>query len=82
MEIKKFIEQVLNELHELKGTRNKKYYLVQELEFELGVVINYEGDGKFKAGKKFLGISVAAELDASLSKENIQKVKIKLKPKD
>lgn len=82
MEIKRFIGEVLDELHDLKGNRHKKFYIVQELEFELGVVLNYEGEGKLKAGKKFLGISVAAEIDAGLSKENIQKVKIKLKPKD
>lgn len=80
MEINKFISMVLDELQDLKSNKNKKNYIVQDLEFELGVVLNYEAGADIKARGKFLGITVAAGIDGGVSKENIQKVKIKLKP--
>lgn len=71
---------VLDELQDVKSNKNKKNYIVQDLEFELGVVLNYESGAGIKASGKFLGITVAAGVDGGISKENIQKVKIKLKP--
>lgn len=71
---------VLDELQDLKSNKNKRNYIVQDLEFELGVVLNYEAGADIKASQKFLGITVAANIGGDVSKENIQKVKIKLKP--
>lgn len=77
MEIKKFISTVLDELQDLKSTEEKKRYFVEELEFELGVVLTSESNGNIK----FNVFAASTELGADLSKENIQKVKIRLKPK-
>lgn len=80
MEINKFVSMVLDELEDLKSNKNKRKYAVQEIEFELGVVLNYEGGADIKASKKFMGISVSANIGGDVSRENLQKVKIKLKP--
>ncbi len=80
MEIKKFISMVLDELQDLKSNNNKKNYIVQDLEFELGVILNCEAGADINAGGKIMGITVAVGIDGGVSKENIQKVKIKLKP--
>lgn len=80
MEINKFISMVLDELQDLKTNDNKKRYLVQDLEFELGVTISKEGNGKLEVSKSFMGLEVKGGVGGDVSKENIQKVKIKLKP--
>ena len=80
MEVKKFISMVLDELQDLKTNDNKKRYLVQDLEFELGITVNTEGNGRLEVSNSFLGFEVAGGLGGEVSKENIQKVTIRLKP--
>jgi hypothetical protein len=80
MEINKFISKVLDELQDLKTNDNKKRYIVQDLEFELSVAISKDGKGKLEVSNSFLGFEAKGDLGGGISKEDIQKVKIKLKP--
>jgi hypothetical protein len=80
MEINKFISMVLDELQDLKTNNNKKRYLVQDLEFELAVTINKEGNGKLEVSKSIMGFEFKVGVGGDVSKESIQMVKIKLKP--
>jgi hypothetical protein len=83
MEIKKFISMVLDELQDLKTSDEKKHYLIQDLEFELGLVINSDVSGEISGSKNILGvIKVGMALKGDASKENIQKVKIKMRPRN
>ncbi len=82
MEINKFISKVLDELQDLKTNDNKERYLIQDLEFELSVTVNKDGTGKLEVSNNFLGFGTKGNLGGSYSKEDIQKVKIKLKPKN
>ena len=73
---------VLDELQDLRSNNNeKKHYIVEELEFELGVIINNDRNGHIEGGNIF-GFKLVAGADWEKSKEDIQKVKIKLKPKN
>lgn len=83
MEINKFISKVLDELQDLKSSNNnKKRYEVKELEFDLGVVINSDGNGKISVSTDLFGVSVSGGLGADISKEQTQRVKKKLSPKN
>jgi hypothetical protein len=81
MEINKFISKVLDELQDLKTTDRKKDYIVEELEFEIGIVISDDVNGVAKLGVKSIFATISGEISNNVSNENIQKVKIKLKPK-
>lgn len=83
MEIKKFISMVLDELQDLKTSDNKKRYVIQDLEFELGLVINKDTNAEFSGAKNLMGIvKVGVALKGDTSKENIQRVKIKMRPRN
>ncbi len=71
MELKKFIADVLSQLHELKNDSNKSRYVIDDLEFELNINTTESG----KIGVSFLGLN--GKLDENVT--NQQKVKIKLK---
>jgi len=74
MEINKFMTHVLNELEDLKATTaSKKSYLIQNLEFELSIVV----EKKAGAGG---GLPIVA-IGGAYANKNIQKVKISLRPK-
>lgn len=74
MELKKFIEDVLLQMADLQNVQQKSRYLVEELEFELALTENESG----KVGVRVLGFGV----DGSVGNQNLQKVKIKLIPKN
>ncbi|MFZ4402030.1 MAG: trypco2 family protein [Bacteroidales bacterium] len=73
MELKNFIQNVLEQMAEIKGNTYKKSYLVEELEFELTLTETNDG----KIGVEFLGIG--GHLNEG--SQNSQKVRVKLKPK-
>lgn len=52
MELKSFIQNVLEQMAEIKGNKHKKSYLVEELEFELSLSTTKEG----KIAVAFFGI--------------------------
>ena len=74
MELRRFIENVLQQMEELKNTQNKSNYLVEELEFELSLT-EIEGG---EIGVSFLGIGGGVNQGT----ENTNKVKVKLIPKN
>lgn len=74
MELKLFIQDVLQQMDDLKSIQQKKNYLVEELEFEL--FITETGNGS--VGVSVLGFGTTG----SLENQNSQKVKIKLVPKN
>jgi len=83
MEIKNFISMVLDELQDLKTSDNKKRYVIQDLEFELGLVINSDTNAEISGSKNLMGIvKVGMALKGDTSKENIQRVKIKMRPRN
>ena len=74
MELKKLVEGVLDQMADLREhNRNKRHYLVEEIEFELS--LNETEDGII--GAKLLGMGAKVENGV----ENYQRVRIKLKPK-
>lgn len=79
MEIKNFISEILNELQDLKADANKKNYLVQELDFELSFVASKSGS--ISSGKVW-DVLIPVTAEGNYSSDKIQKVKIKLKPKN
>ena len=74
MEINKFMQFVLEELQSVKGNKYKKKYLVDEVEFVLSLTVSNDRT----IGVKVLGVGANIGDD----KEIIQKVTIKLKPKN
>jgi hypothetical protein len=78
MAINEFISDILDELQDLKSNANKKRYKVEELEFELSFVAQKTGEVKTsKAWDILLPVTVGGKY----SRDEIQKVKIKLKPR-
>jgi hypothetical protein len=78
MQINKFISSALDELQDLKSNNNKKRYVIEELEFDLSVTVSKENNNTF-------GINILMSeigLNNNTSQGNIQRVKIKLKPKE
>ena len=69
MELKSFIQEVLSEMEDLKGTKLKKNYSVAELEMELMVT-------GMSSGKLDVVL-----FNGELKNENAQKVKVRLVPK-
>lgn len=78
MAINEFISDILDELQDLKSNANKKRYKVEELEFELSFVAKKTGEIKTS---KLWDVLVPVTVGGKYSKDEIQKVKIKLKPK-
>ena len=79
MSIKKFISNVLDELQDLKSNANKKRYVVEELEFELGFVASKSAS--IGNADTIWDIIIPVTAEGTYSSDKIQKVKIKLKPK-
>ncbi len=73
MELKVFISDVLRQMEELKNDSQKSNYLVEELEFELGITVT---ENSAVAVKVFV-----LNAGGGTENQNIQKVKIKLIPK-
>lgn len=80
MSIKKFISDVLDELQDLKSNANKKRYVVEELEFELGFVASKSAS--IGNADTIWDIIIPVTAEGKYSSDKIQKVKIKLKPKE
>ena len=80
MEIKNFISEILDQLQDLKSNANKKHYVVQELEFELSFVA--AKTGTVSSSGKVWDLLIPVTAEGKYSSDNIQKVKIKLKPKN
>lgn len=74
MELKEFINDVLNQMGAVKAYENKKKNLVDVLEFELTLSATDNG----KIGVSFLGIGA----NVGTNIQTGQKVKIILKPKN
>lgn len=74
MELKELIKDVLEQMAEVKGTKYKKRYLVEEIEFELSLSKTKDG----KIGASLIGISGEGNFGFS----NEQKVRVKLIPKN
>lgn len=73
MELQKFISDVLDQLQTIKTTDNKKYYLIDELVFEVTLTVGNEGQ---------IGVAVFGIGGEILSNnQNTQRVTIKMKPK-
>jgi hypothetical protein len=79
MEIKNFISEILDQLQDLKSNANKKHYVVQELEFELSFVA--AKTGTISSTGKVWDLLIPVTAEGKYASDNIQKVKIKLKPK-
>jgi hypothetical protein len=77
MSLKQFMGEILDELQEIKGNENKKRYSVLELEFEVSFIAKKEGS----IGTGKMWDFVIPTIEGKYSKDNIQKVKIKLKPR-
>lgn len=81
MLIKEFIIDVLDQMHDLKSEKSKTNYLVQEIEFELGIVVNDNTRLQARGGGNLLGaLKLAGEGEIERGNEMIHKVKIKLQP--
>lgn len=50
MELKTFISAVFDELQDLKTNKNKRHYLVEDKEFEIGITINTNGKSSLFGG--------------------------------
>ncbi len=74
MELKVFISDVLRQMEELRNIPQKSSYLVEELEFELGITVT---DNTAVGVKVFV-----LNAGGGTENQNIQKVKIKLIPKN
>ena len=48
MEIKEFIIDELDQMRDLKSEKSKTNYLVEEVEFELGVIVNENSRKEYK----------------------------------
>ena len=79
METKNFISEILDQLQDLKSNANKKHYVVQELEFELSFVA--AKSGTVSSSGKVWDLLIPVTAEGKYSSDNIQKVKIRLKPK-
>lgn len=74
MELKVFISDVLRQMEELRHIPQKSSYLVEELEFELGITVTEN---------TAVGVKVfVLNAGGGTENQNIQKVKIKLIPKN
>lgn len=82
MELKDFIKDVLEQMDSLKDVQQKKNYLVDELEFELALSIGKGTDKKIEVSASAFGIGAGGNRVTNSSIENIQKVKIKLTPRN
>ncbi len=74
MKLKEFIQDVLEQMEDLKSVQQKTNYLVEELEFELALT---KSDGG-KVGVSLLGFGG----DLNAENQNAHKVKVKLVPKN
>jgi hypothetical protein len=82
MKIKDFIIDMLNQMNDLKSEKSKTNYIVQEIEFELSLVVNDNKSEGINVSSDFFGLfKLAGEGQSEQGKESIHKVKIKLEPK-
>ena len=81
MKIKEFIIDMLDQMNDLKSEKSKTNYIVQEIEFELSLVVNDNKSEGINASSDFFGLfKLAGEGQSERGKECIHKVKIKLEP--
>ena len=82
MKIKEFIIDMLDQMNDLKSEKSKTNYIVQEIEFELSLVVNDNKSEGINASGDFFGFfKLAGEGQSEQGKESMHKVKIKLEPK-
>lgn len=83
MDLNSLVLTTLQEMDILKSEKQKRdsKYIVEELEFEIGFVIEKKLEGGIPRGKNILNLFVPVTLDGSYSSERVHKIKLKLKPK-
>lgn len=74
MELKRFIQDVLEQMDDLKNVQQKKNYLVEELEFELTLTQTENGN----VGVYLFGVGAGINGE----NQNAHKVKVKLIPRN